>query len=54
MLITALVIASLAVTSIVLLAAVSHDRPLHHAYACQFAKDYRHEVHLPAAPCDYP
>jgi len=48
------IIAGLAVASIALMTAVAHDQPLHRAYACQFAKDYRHEVHLPAAPCDYP
>jgi hypothetical protein len=46
--------AGLAVTSAVTLTMVAHDRPLHHAYACQFARDFRQEVHLPPASCQYP
>lgn len=45
------VIAGLAVASAVILTAVAHDKPLHRAYACQFARDFRHEVRLPPAPC---
>ena len=54
MLIMAGIIAGLAVASIALVTAVAHDRPLHHAYACAFASDYKQESHLPDAPCQYP
>lgn len=47
----ALLIAGLTLASIALLTAASHDAPLHRAYACEFAKDFRLEVHLPPAPC---
>jgi hypothetical protein len=47
----AVIIAGLAVSSAVLLTAAAHDKPLHRAYACAFARDYRQEVQLPPAPC---
>jgi hypothetical protein len=48
------IIVSLATGSVLSLVALSHDRPLHHAYACEFARDFRQEVHLPPAPCHDP
>jgi hypothetical protein len=48
------VVAGLALGSATTLTAAAHDRPLHRTYACQFAKDFRQEVHLPPAPCHTP
>lgn len=50
----AMIVTSLAVASAVTLTMVVQDQPLHRAYACQFAKDYRQEWNLPPAPCQYP
>jgi hypothetical protein len=44
----------LAAGSAVTLTMCAHHRPLHHVYRCEFAKDFRQEVHLPPAPCDTP
>jgi hypothetical protein len=48
------IIVGLAIGSVVTLTMCAHHAPLHHMYACGFAKDYRHELHLPPGPCHVP
>ncbi len=47
----ALIVVLLAGASAVTLTALSHDAPLHRAYACAMHKAGQQDWHLPRTPC---
>jgi hypothetical protein len=54
MIIMAVIIAGLAVASVLTLTRAAHNKPLHHAFACAMHTAIDQQWHLPATPCQAP